>query len=46
MTENKKKALIIRPDMHIGLINDVVDIEMMENYLTTIVGLNKTVPAL
>lgn len=38
--EGKKKALIIRPDMHIGLINDVVDIDMMDNYLKTVVGLN------
>lgn len=37
-----KKALIIRPDMHIGLINDVVDIEMMDNYLNNVVGLHKT----
>ncbi|MES2809338.1 MAG: FAD-dependent monooxygenase [Bacteroidota bacterium] len=44
--KDKKKALIIRPDMHIGLINDVVDIEMMENYLTNIVAINKTQPAL
>lgn len=37
--EGKKKALIIRPDMHIGLINDVVDIDMMDNYLKNVVGL-------
>ena len=35
----KKKALIVRPDMHIGLINDVVDIDMMDNYLKTVMGL-------
>jgi 2-polyprenyl-6-methoxyphenol hydroxylase-like FAD-dependent oxidoreductase len=39
--ESKKKAMIIRPDMHIGFINDVVDIEMMDNYLNNIVGFNK-----
>ncbi|QHS54467.1 FAD-dependent oxidoreductase [Mucilaginibacter sp. 14171R-50] len=33
-----RKALIIRPDMHIGYINDAVDIEMMNNYLRNIVG--------
>jgi 2-polyprenyl-6-methoxyphenol hydroxylase-like FAD-dependent oxidoreductase len=38
VSEGKKKALIIRPDMHIGLINDVVDIEMMDNYLHNVVG--------
>ena len=36
---NKKKALIVRPDMHIGYINDVVDIDMMNNYLKNVVGL-------
>ena len=36
--ENQKKAIIVRPDMHIGLINDVVDIEMMDNYLQNVVG--------
>ncbi|MDB5032153.1 FAD-dependent monooxygenase [Mucilaginibacter sp.] len=39
--EGKKKALIIRPDMHIGLINDVVAIDMMDNYLNNVVGLAK-----
>ncbi len=32
----QKKALIIRPDMHIGYINDVVDIDMMDNYLQNV----------
>jgi 2-polyprenyl-6-methoxyphenol hydroxylase-like FAD-dependent oxidoreductase len=36
-----RKALIIRPDMHIGYINDTVDIEMMNNYLRNVVGFNK-----
>jgi hypothetical protein len=36
--ENQKKAIIVRPDMHIGLINDVVDIEMMDNYLQNVMG--------
>ena len=35
--DGKKKALLIRPDMHIGFINDVVDIDMMNNYLKTVV---------
>jgi 2-polyprenyl-6-methoxyphenol hydroxylase-like FAD-dependent oxidoreductase len=42
VADGRKKALIIRPDMHIGLINDVVDIEMMDNYLNNVVGLHKT----
>jgi 2-polyprenyl-6-methoxyphenol hydroxylase-like FAD-dependent oxidoreductase len=36
-----KKSLIVRPDMHIGFMNDVVDIEMMDNYLTNTAGLVK-----
>ncbi|WP_183562084.1 FAD-dependent oxidoreductase [Mucilaginibacter sp. SP1R1] len=36
--ENQKKALIVRPDMYIGFINDVVDIDMMDNYLQNVVG--------
>jgi 2-polyprenyl-6-methoxyphenol hydroxylase-like FAD-dependent oxidoreductase len=37
--EGRKKALIVRPDMHIGFLNDVVDIDMMDNYLRNIVGI-------
>ncbi|MGY4535931.1 2-polyprenyl-6-methoxyphenol hydroxylase-like FAD-dependent oxidoreductase [Mucilaginibacter sp. UYNi724] len=33
-----RKALIIRPDLHIGYMNDLVDIEMMNNYLYNVVG--------
>ncbi|MCC8426906.1 FAD-dependent monooxygenase [Mucilaginibacter sp. UR6-11] len=40
VSKGKKKALIVRPDMHIGLINDVVDIEMMDNYLNNVLGLS------
>jgi hypothetical protein len=36
--EGQSKALIVRPDMHIGFINDVVDLEMMNNYLVNVVG--------
>ncbi|MDB5116075.1 MAG: hypothetical protein JWQ79_1567 [Mucilaginibacter sp.] len=39
--EGKRKALIVRPDMHIGLLNDVVDIDMMDNYLNNVLGLKK-----
>lgn len=41
IADGKKKALIVRPDMHLGLINDVVDIDMMDNYLNNVVGLMK-----
>lgn len=36
--EGQNKAIIVRPDMHIGLINDVVDLEMMNNYLVNVAG--------
>ncbi|RYU86889.1 monooxygenase [Mucilaginibacter terrigena] len=35
-----RKALIIRPDMHICYMNDIVDIEMMNNYLRNVAGFN------
>jgi len=35
---NRVKSLIIRPDMHIGFINDKVDMVLMDNYLKNIVG--------
>ena len=34
-----QKAFIIRPDMYIGYVNDVVDIAMMDNYLQNVVGI-------
>ncbi|PJJ83807.1 FAD-dependent monooxygenase [Mucilaginibacter auburnensis] len=39
ISEGRKKAIIVRPDMHIGFINDVVDIDMMSNYLSNILGM-------
>jgi 2-polyprenyl-6-methoxyphenol hydroxylase-like FAD-dependent oxidoreductase len=39
--EKQKKAIIVRPDMYIGFINDVVDIDMMDNYLKNVVGFVK-----
>ncbi|MGY3214920.1 FAD-dependent monooxygenase [Mucilaginibacter sp. HD30] len=39
IADGRKKALIVRPDMHIGFINDVVDIDMMDNYLRNILGI-------
>ena len=38
--ENGKKALIVRPDMHIGYINDVVDVELLEGYLQSSIRLS------
>ncbi len=36
--KNQGKALIVRPDMHIGFINDNVDMVLMDNYLKNVVG--------
>jgi hypothetical protein len=36
--QGQTKAIIVRPDMYIGLINDTVDIAMMDNYLRNVVG--------
>jgi hypothetical protein len=33
---HQQKALIIRPDMYIGYMNDVVDMGMMDNYLRNV----------
>jgi hypothetical protein len=39
MNPNHVRSLIIRPDMHIGFINDKVDMVLMDNYLRNVVGL-------
>lgn len=39
IAKGRRKALIVRPDMHIGFINDVVDIDMMDNYLRNVLGM-------
>jgi hypothetical protein len=36
--KNQGKAIIVRPDMHIGFINDKVDMVLMDNYLQNVVG--------
>jgi 2-polyprenyl-6-methoxyphenol hydroxylase-like FAD-dependent oxidoreductase len=37
---HRQKAIIVRPDMYIGYLNDVVDISMLDNYLQNVVGVN------
>ncbi|MEO6632541.1 MAG: hypothetical protein ABIN13_12485, partial [Mucilaginibacter sp.] len=32
------KSIIVRPDMHIGFMNDKIDMVLMENYLKNVVG--------
>jgi 2-polyprenyl-6-methoxyphenol hydroxylase-like FAD-dependent oxidoreductase len=36
--KGQAKSLIVRPDMHIGFINDKVDTVLMGNYLKNVVG--------
>jgi hypothetical protein len=31
-------AIVVRPDMHIGYMNDVVDLGMLDNYLQNVTG--------
>jgi 2-polyprenyl-6-methoxyphenol hydroxylase-like FAD-dependent oxidoreductase len=39
---HQQKSLIIRPDMYIGYMNDVVDMGMMDNYLQNVVLINRS----
>ncbi|MBV8390398.1 MAG: FAD-dependent monooxygenase [Mucilaginibacter sp.] len=36
---HKQMAIVVRPDMHIGYMNDVVDLGMIDNYLQNVVGI-------
>ncbi|GAC1303124.1 MAG: FAD-dependent monooxygenase [Mucilaginibacter sp.] len=36
-------AIIVRPDMHIGFMNDKVDMVLMDNYLRNVVGIKSIV---
>lgn len=40
---SRQKTLIIRPDMYIGFINDSVDTAKIDNYLSTVMGVVKSV---
>jgi 2-polyprenyl-6-methoxyphenol hydroxylase-like FAD-dependent oxidoreductase len=42
ISENQGKSLIIRPDMHIGFMNDKIDMVLMDNYLRNLVGVVKS----
>jgi 2-polyprenyl-6-methoxyphenol hydroxylase-like FAD-dependent oxidoreductase len=35
---HRQMAMIVRPDMHIGYMNDVVDLGMLDNYLQNVAG--------
>ena len=36
-----QKAIIVRPDMYIGYMNDVVDLAIIDNYLRNVVGISR-----
>lgn len=36
--KGQHKSLLIRPDMHIGFMNDAIDLDRMDNYLQNVVG--------
>jgi hypothetical protein len=38
INEHNAKSIIVRPDMHIGFMNDKVDMVLMDNYLRNVVG--------
>lgn len=39
-----QKAIVVRPDLHIGFVNDWVDTEKIDNYLRNVVGLSYSSP--
>lgn len=39
--EKAKRAVIVRPDLHIGYINDIVDTELIDGYLKQVIGWRK-----
>ncbi len=41
---HQQKAIIVRPDMYIGYLNDIADIGMMENYLKNVAGVTLPPP--
>ena len=36
----EKKTLIIRPDLYISFVNDTVDMDIIDNYLNNVLGMN------
>lgn len=38
MKEGERKAIIVRPDMYIGYLNDAIHVELIADYLEKIVG--------
>jgi len=42
MKEDQHKAIIVRPDMHIGYLNDTVHVDLIDHYLEQVAGCIKT----
>lgn len=38
INKNQRKALVVRPDMHIGMMSDQIDIRILANYMENVVG--------
>ncbi|MFI5162713.1 MAG: FAD-dependent monooxygenase [Sphingobacteriales bacterium] len=36
---HREKTILVRPDMHIGYMNDLVSIALLDNYLRNVIGL-------
>jgi hypothetical protein len=36
--KGQHKSLLVRPDMHIGFMNDAIDLNSMDRYLRNVVG--------
>jgi len=39
VSPHQERAIIVRPDMHIGYMNDLVSIAMLDNYLMNVAGI-------
>jgi len=40
VSPHNQKAIIVRPDMYIGFMNDRVDMVLMDNYLKNVIGIS------
>ncbi|MGI4021588.1 MAG: FAD-dependent monooxygenase [Janthinobacterium lividum] len=38
LKENQHKAIIVRPDMYIGYLNDTIHVDLIDDYLAKVVG--------
>jgi hypothetical protein len=42
--KDQHKSLLVRPDMYIGFMNDAIDLNRMDNYLRSAVGMSPLTP--